>query len=63
MPKLANGEKAGFLLQGKPAMLLLTCGGDRPSNADLVQAAFEREMDYLQAANLGNDLGNSSEIS
>jgi multimeric flavodoxin WrbA len=51
--KWANGEKASVLLQGKPAMLLLTCGGDRPSNADLVQAAFEREIDYLQATNLG----------
>lgn len=35
------------LMLGKRAALLATCGGDAAGNADLVQAIFDREMEYL----------------
>ncbi len=38
---------AGQLMAGKPAALLVTCGGDAAGNADLPAEMFRREMDYL----------------
>lgn len=40
--KWSAGEKA--LMEGKRAMLLVTCGGPGEENADLVQVMFERQM-------------------
>ncbi len=36
------------LLKGKRTALLVTCGGPVEENADLIQAAFERESKYQQ---------------
>jgi multimeric flavodoxin WrbA len=38
---------AARIFAPKRAALLLTCGGPEAGNADLVQVAFRREMDYL----------------
>ena len=38
---------------GKPAMLLLTCGGGALNNADLVQEEFKREIAYLEWRSAG----------
>ena len=40
------GEKA--LMQGRRAMLLVTCGGSAGENADLVQPMFARQMACMQ---------------
>ena len=37
-----------YLLQGKRAALLVTCGGPVEENADLIQEAFDRESRYQQ---------------
>lgn len=42
-----------FLLQGKPALLLTTCGGDADTNADLIREIFTREMNYLHCRIIG----------
>jgi multimeric flavodoxin WrbA len=47
--KWQEGKVTAALLRGKPAALLLTCGGDAAGNLDLVEKAFEREIEYLQA--------------
>lgn len=41
------GEVVAQLLSGKRTALLLTCGGDAASNADLTLPMFERQMDYV----------------
>lgn len=44
--KWEGGEVAARLLAGKRSALLLTCGGDAATNADLTLPMFERQMDY-----------------
>ena len=51
--KWENGEIAARLLSGKRMALLLTCGGDARSNADLTLPMFERQMDYIGATIAG----------
>jgi multimeric flavodoxin WrbA len=41
------------LLEGKPVLLLTTCGGDAATNADLIREIFTREMDYLHCRIIG----------
>lgn len=47
--KWQHGKIVSALMTGKPTALLMTCGGDAPSNLDLPQVAFTREMEYLRA--------------
>lgn len=49
--KWSAGEKA--LMEGKRAMLLVTCGGSAEENADLVQPMFERQMACMKTAVVG----------
>ena len=45
--KWQAGEVAAQLMKGKRTALLLTCGGDAGTNADLTLPLFERQMDYV----------------
>jgi multimeric flavodoxin WrbA len=49
--KWSAGEKA--LMEGKRAMLLVTCGGPAEENADLVQEMFRRQMACMKTAIAG----------
>ena len=49
--KWSAGEKA--LMEGKRAMLLVTCAGSAEENADLVQPMFERQMACMKTAVVG----------
>jgi multimeric flavodoxin WrbA len=51
--KWRDGKVARALVEGKPAALLVTCGGDEAGNADLISQVFAREMEYLRARNVG----------
>jgi|WetSurMetagenome_2_1015567.scaffolds.fasta_scaffold140229_2 multimeric flavodoxin WrbA len=53
MVKYDNGNPIQYLMQGKPVILLTTCGGGASDNLDLVEEAFRREIDYVQARLLG----------
>jgi multimeric flavodoxin WrbA len=44
LTKWREGEVLVSLLESKRTALLVTCGGDAESNADLIQAMFDREM-------------------
>ncbi len=44
--KWEAGEVVAQLLTGQRSALLLTCGGDAATNADLTLPMFERQMDY-----------------
>lgn len=53
--------KGRSLLQGKKTMLLVTCGDDAETNADLIQEIFRREMNYFKCNLLGTfAIGNCS---
>lgn len=41
------------LMQGKRTALLVTCGGARAENVDLIQQVFQREMDYAGCRVIG----------
>ncbi|MBN2536523.1 MAG: flavodoxin family protein [Spirochaetales bacterium] len=51
--KWKNNSKAHCLLEGKPTLLLTTCGGDADTNTDLIREIFKREMDYLHCRIIG----------
>jgi len=51
--KWKQADKVRSLIQGKPTMLLATCGGSRDGNADLIQEIFKRQMSYLQCRMVG----------
>jgi len=42
-----------YLLQGKSAVLLATCGGTAEENADVLRIVFRREMSYLHCHVVG----------
>jgi multimeric flavodoxin WrbA len=43
-----RGDKvAKSFLEGKKALLLVTCGGEIEDNADVIQVVFQRQMDCL----------------
>jgi NAD(P)H-dependent FMN reductase len=45
--------KGNSLLKDRRIALLVTCAGPVENNADLVLAAFDRQVDYLQCENAG----------
>jgi multimeric flavodoxin WrbA len=47
--KWQGGEVASALMAGKRAALLTTCGSDAAGNADLLEAAFKRLLDYTRS--------------
>ncbi len=51
--KWEAGEVVARLLEGKRCALLLTCGGDATSNADLTLPMFERQMEYIGGITAG----------
>lgn len=51
--KWQGDDVARALLAGKPVALLATCGGTAEGNADLMQAMFQRQADYLRAKVVG----------
>ncbi|NTV37015.1 MAG: NAD(P)H-dependent oxidoreductase [Anaerolineaceae bacterium] len=51
--KWCKGEVASMLFKDKPVALLATCGGSAEYNADLLQAMFDRNMDYLGSKVIG----------
>ena len=51
--KWQDGQVVSALFKGKPALLLVTCGGSTENNADLVFPMFDRQMDYLGGRVLG----------
>ncbi|MBN2353497.1 MAG: flavodoxin family protein [Spirochaetales bacterium] len=51
--KWRRRDETGYVMEGKPAALLATCGGGAAENADLMQAVFQREMDYLRFRVIG----------
>jgi multimeric flavodoxin WrbA len=53
MVKYEDGNAVQFLMQDKPCLLLTTCGGGAADNLDLIEEAFRREVDYLQARLVG----------
>jgi multimeric flavodoxin WrbA len=51
--KWQEDKVAAALMVGKRTALLTTCGGDAAGNADLLQAAFERLVAYLESRPAG----------
>jgi len=47
------GDEPQHLLEGKPTLLLATCGGGAEDNGDLIQEVFAREMAYLHCRIVG----------
>jgi multimeric flavodoxin WrbA len=52
--KWQDGKMVKALLEGKRAALLSTCGGTLEEDADLIQAMFDRLMQYLQCDVIGH---------
>jgi multimeric flavodoxin WrbA len=53
LTKWHENQLAQALLAGKPTALLVTCAGPIEENADLIQVAFDRIMNYTHSHGVG----------